>query len=405
MIKKLKLKFVLLSMTSLFILLTVMVVTMNVINYNTVISDADNLLNIMAAGGGRFPDFDQNKENKLPADISPERPRDTGHFSVLLDKKGNFLYADLAKTSSVNEKEAQKMAKSVFKNGYARGFEQRFRFCVVEEMGVLRILFLDCGRELDSYNRFKTVSISIAALGFIEVFIIIFFFAGKIIKPIAQSYTKQKQFITDAGHEIKTPLTVINANLDVLEMENGKSECLEDIRMQTTRLTDLTNDLIMLSRMEEAKDTLKMIEFPLSETVKEAVSPFFTVASREGKQLVCNIQPMISYKGNAKNIIQLVSTLVDNGIKYAKEDTPVFVELIKNQKNIVLSVTNTCANPLTKDQLSHLFDRFYRGDSSRNSDTGGHGIGLSIAKAIVDAHGGKISASISNNIFRINVVL
>ena len=235
-------------------------------------------------------------------------------------------------------------------------------------------------------------SIGIALSGFAVVFCVICFFAGRIVRPIAESYEKQKRFITDAGHEIKTPLTIINANIDLLEMDIGTSESLSDIRQQTRRLTTLTGDLVYLARMEEDDAKPAMIEFQLSEIVSEAAAAFKAPALARRQNLSCDIEDMLSVRGNDKAITQLVSILLDNAIKYSPEGQDIALSLRGQGRTVSLTVVNTAAVPVAREQLEHVFDRFYRADPSRNSATGGHGIGLSLAHAIVTAHGGKIHA-------------
>ena len=235
-------------------------------------------------------------------------------------------------------------------------------------------------------------SLIMALAGYVIVFVIVFILSGKIIQPIAESYEKQKRFITDAGHEIKTPLTIIHANVDILEMELGKNESLSDISQQTKRLRSLTDDLVMLARMEESEETMQKIDFPVSEVVTEAARPFRTLAIQQGKEFTCTIQPLLTLKGNDKAIEQLVGILLENALKYSPTGGTVAFDLTKQNRSVCLSVFNTANTEIKGEQLNHVFDRFYRTDFSRNSETGGHGIGLSIAQAIVTAHGGKIQA-------------
>lgn len=230
-------------------------------------------------------------------------------------------------------------------------------------------------------------------LGYGIMAVAVCFLAGKFVRPVAESYEKQKQFITDAGHEIKTPLTIISANIDVLKMDTGdENECLEDIQEQVKRLADLTNDLVYLARMDESADSLQMIEFPVSEVILDTAEQFQTPAQTQNKEFSLHIQPMLSMRGNPKAISQLISILLDNALKYSPEGGPISLSFAKQNRKLVLSVENLSASPLTEESLHHVFDRFYRADASRNSETGGYGIGLSMAQAIVTAHNGKITA-------------
>lgn len=392
MIKKLKIKMIALTTVSLFALLAVIVTGMNLINYNAVIKDTDKTLSLLSQNKGAFPDFSHDKAVKPPPDMSPELPYESRYFSVLLNGTGDIIQADTSRIASVDTSTAIDYATQAAAQANSTGFVEQFRFVRYAEGNNIRITFLDCGRQIDSCNRFLFTSLGMALAGFVIVFVIIVFFSGRIIRPIAESYEKQKRFITDAGHEIKTPLTIINANVDVLEMELGQNECLEDIQQQTKRLTSLTNDLVYLARMEEAEDSLQMIEFPVSEVVQDTAAPFHTLAQAQGKQFTCTIQPMLSMRGNDKAIQQLVSILMDNALKYSPTGGTIVLYLQRQNRTLYLSVFNTTDTAVSPDALPYVFDRFYRIDSSRNSETGGHGIGLSVAKAIVTAHGGKIHA-------------
>lgn len=216
-----------------------------------------------------------------------------------------------------------------------------------------------------------------------------------VTNPISESYEKQRQFITDAGHEIKTPLTIIDANAEIMEMEYGDSEWLEGIRSQTSRLASLTNGLIYLSRMEESRQRLPRITFSLSDLVEETVLSFQPLADTQNKSFAADIEPLLSFHGEESSIRQLISILLDNALKYSPENGIIEVLLHKKGKRLRLSVRNS-VDFIEKEHLSRLFERFYRTDNSRNSKTGGYGIGLSIAKAVVDSHKGKITAQTSD---------
>lgn len=394
MIKKLKIKFILLSMLSLFILLTVIVAGMNIINYLSMVKESDEILSLLSQNKGRFPDLNATAPagNRLPHNMSPELPYESRFFSVLLDENGNVIQTDTSRITAVDEDSAINYAKTVQQADCAQGFIDAFRYVKSTEENTIRITFLDCGRKIDSYNQFLLTSIGMACGGLIIVFFVIFFFSGKIIRPIAESYEKQKRFITDAGHEIKTPLTIIRTNADLLKMDLGENECLDDIQQQADRLTTLTEDLVYLARMEESAPALQMIDFPLSDLVSETVNAFKALVQTQNKQLQCDIQPLLSMRGNDKAIRQLVSILMDNALKYSPTEGTICVFLAKQNRAIHFHVINTTQTAIDPQSMSHVFDRFYRADASRNSQTGGHGIGLSIAKAIVHAHSGKIQA-------------
>ena len=392
MIKRLKTKFVILTMVSLLVLLLVIVSGMNIINYHSVVDEADEILSLLSNNKGMFPDFGGGKFDKFPPHMSPELPYESRYFSVLLDENAKVIFVDISRISVVSADMAKSYALSAIVSQKDTGFIEDFRFNVTSENGGTRITFLDCGRKLAAFRDFLFASIVMSLAGLAIAFLVIFFFAGKIIRPMAESYKKQKRFITDAGHEIKTPLTIINANADVLEMETGENECISDIKQQTARLAKLTNNLIYLARMEEAENTLTITEIPVSELVRDTASSFKTLAQTMEKEVALEIAPMLSMKGNESAIEQLVTILMDNALKYSPRGGKIRLTLGKQGKNICLAVQNDTLTPLPREQLDLLFERFYRADSSHNSATGGHGIGLSIAQAIVNAHGGKIRA-------------
>ena len=401
MIQRLKIKFIILSMSALLVLLTVIVAGMNLINYNSVIEDADFILTLLSQNKGNFPDFNedivQKPNNKFPPQLSPEIPHESRYFSVFYNEEDDVIKVDVNKISAVDREKAILLAQSVNINEDEKGFVGEYRYLTDNDLNGKRITFLDCGRKLEAFDTFLISSILMSVCGYLLVFIIIFVLANRIVEPISKTYEKQKRFITDAGHEIKTPLTIINANADILEMELSKpNECLADIKEQTKRLKILTEDLVTLARLEENENKIEKIDFPFSDIVTETVNSFKGLALKQNKELICDIEPMITLYGNDKSIRQLISILLDNALKYSNAESQIEIELTKQNRTILLCVRNTTKKPINQEQLKLVFDRFYRTDASRNSQTGGYGIGLSIARAIVDAHNGKIKAVSEN---------
>ena len=294
----------------------------------------------------------------------------------------------------MEREEATALAEKVCAQPSDNGFQSVYRYSRQSSGDdTVTIRFLDCGRELGSFQRFLLVSLILSALGVLVLFGIVVYFSGRIVRPFAESYEKQKQFITDAGHEIKTPLTIIQADADVLEMDLGENEWLADIQNNVRRLTDLTNDLVSLARMEEGGTPLELVEIPISDVVVETAQSFRTLAQAQNKELIIRAEPMLSMDADEKAIAKLVGILMDNALKYAPEGTAIILCLEKQGKQLRLWVENVSAVPLPEGNLNRLFERFYRTDPSRNSQSGGHGIGLSIASAIASAHNGQIHAS------------
>jgi signal transduction histidine kinase len=364
---------------------------------------------------GRMPSFFDDIESDIdemmkqfrgPRNMSRDQAAETRFFSVLLDSNGNAVFADVARISAVDEEEAAEYAVEAIEKEKSKGFIDNYRYGIRSEGLNTRVTFIDCTRMLWSFKRFLLASVAMSVAGLAVIFVIICYFAGRIVRPVAESYEKQKRFITDAGHEIKTPLTIINANIDLLEMELGENENLDEVRLQSQRLTTLTNELVLLARMEEADRKLQMIEFPVSEITEEVVSSFKSLLIAQEKCVHINVTPMLAVKGDAKAYERLVSVLLDNAVKYSPKGGNISVSLSKHARGVLLTVENDTADKIDQKSFEHIFERFYRIDSSRNSETGGHGIGLSLAHAIVTAHGGKITPfSKEENSFGVNVYL
>ena len=382
---------------------------------------------------------DINENDLKRHGISPESQFDTRYFTVTINSKGDVENIDTSKIASVSSENAAQYAKKLWKSGKKgdgkNGFSESFKYLTVGEGGSTMYIFLSCQRELSTIRTYVLASVGISVFGLAVVFVMIYFFSGKILKPVSESYEKQKRFITDASHEIKTPLTIIDANTEVIEMMEGENEWTSSTRKQVARLTSLTEKLVFLSRMDEEATKLEMLEFSLSDAILDTAEPFKAVAGTKGKKLTIDVTDKILYTGDEKTIRQLISILLDNAIKYSgcssasrekgninkknlnktnfnktylnkttqtqndcvttiNPAPEIEISLKSSGKNRIITVWNTVdetAN-IKKGRQDMLFERFYRTDASHNSKTGGFGIGLSAAYAIVKAHKGKITA-------------
>lgn len=392
MIQKIKIRFITLAMIALFLLLSSIVTAMNIVNYRAIISDADAKLELLSSNNGIFPEFGGDKKMPMPPNMTMETPYESRYFSILFASTGEVVQSDTSRIKAIDKTTAIQYANQAVKSSHSSDFIGNYRFLFSTEGSSVRITFLDCSREFSTFRSFLWISICMALGGYAAFFFVILFFSNRFLRPITESYEKQKRFITDAGHEIKTPLAIIQADVDVLEMEYGENEWLDGIQSQVKRLAGLTNDLVYLSRMEETENHLQMIDFPFSDVVCETAHAFHAVAQAKGKSFQCSVQPMLSLNGNEKSIRQLVNILLDNAMKYSPAEGAVSLTVQKQGRHLQLTVFNTTIGPIGKQDLNHIFERFYRIDSSRSTQTGGYGIGLSVAKAIVSAHNGKISA-------------
>ncbi|MBR1796400.1 MAG: HAMP domain-containing histidine kinase [Clostridiales bacterium] len=416
MFGKLRRRFILISMLSVILVLGIIIGGINIISYNNTVRNADNILELLSHNQGQFPDEPAPQEQQSmtppgqqPPDQQPPEPRrmdemqrspelafESRYFSVLLDGEGNVLETDTGKIAAIGEDEASTYAQRIYSEGKIKGFISDYRFLNISEGEDTRIIFYDCGRSLDSFRAFLKASLLISSVGIVVVFVLIFFASGRIVRPVAESYEKQKRFITDAGHEIKTPLAIINADADVILMD-GENSWAQDIKEQTGRLTELTNKLIKLSRLEEAQEASRMERVDISKLTKDACDSFASRFLTENRTLSKDIGEGLYVTGDPQSLKELLSILLDNALKYSPEGGQTRVRLYSSTKTVSLEVTNDTDNVIDKESARRLFDRFYRTDKSRNSQTGGYGIGLSMAKAIVEAHKGKITANSAGN--------
>ena len=393
-------------MLSVSIVLIAIVGTINIANYITTNQALDARLSLIADNGGTFPDMtpgDSGKKLEPKSDqppamndlqkhgISQESPFDTRYFTVTIASDGTVGSVDTGKIASISAGAAEEYAAELWKEGKKKGFFADYKYLATDSDGSTMYVFLNCQREISTIRTYVLASVGTGALGLVIVFVMIYFFSGKVLKPVSESYEKQKRFITDASHEIKTPLTIIDANTEVIEMMEGENEWTQSTRKQIARLTSLTEKLVFLSRMDEEGTKLEKVSFSLSDAVLDTAEGFRSVAKTKGKQFEINVAEHVEYVGDEKNIRQMISLLLDNAMKYSSEQGIIRIALKTSGKNKIITVWNT-TDQIEKGKLDMLFERFYRMDASHNSKTGGFGIGLSVVYAIVKAHKGKITA-------------
>lgn len=396
MIKSLRKKFIIAAMCAIFIVFAVIIGTINTMNYLRLKEHADYMTGLIKEGNGKLPffnksDFNKTKKHPKPEKISAETPFETRFFYVIFDKDGNIILSDIKNIAAVNESEAEKYAEAVFKDKKQKGFVDIYRFRKSETDEGTKVIFLDCRRELSAAGNLLLISLLVFVLGLLAVFVLVLVFSKIVFAPVQESYVRQKQFITDASHEIKTPLTIISANTEVLEMESGRSRWTESIHKQIDRLSTLTGQLLTLARMDEENKINTYGRFLLSQAADETASSFLASAKLTNKSLDINIDNDIYMSGDEKQIRQMFGILLDNAMKYSEPDSKIVVSLYKKGSKIVFKTFNQVKD-IDKGNNEKIFERFYRRDTSRNSETGGFGIGLSVAKLIVTAHKGKIQA-------------
>lgn len=320
-----------------------------------------------------------------------EVPFESRYFTVQLESDGSVASVNTEKVAAISTDEAAQMAQGV-KAG-STGFVGVYRYqAIQQEDGTVRCIFLDCSRDLGNFASFLTASIVISLVGLVLVFVLVFALSRIAIRPVVESYQKQKEFITDASHEIKTPLAVISAANEVQEMEQGETEWSRSIAEQVRRLSALTEQLVQLARMDEGASGFSKGEVNLSSVVADAAEPFKRVADQRGKSLSLEIEPEVRVQGDTAALAQVVELLLDNATRYAKNGSQIELCLHRRGRKVQLVASNEVER-MPKGDLDRLFERFYRDDSSRSSQTGGSGVGLSVVRSIAEAHGGSAKAS------------
>lgn len=413
MIRSLQKKFILIAMTCFVCVTALILATVNVANFLRIDRRAGDLLEMISTlrePGEHFRPSRENGAEPPPPGTPPERPWFSGlhgdfksisitpetefttrWFSVTFAADGRLLNTAVEKIASVSREEAEVYGREVFDSNDDEGYSGFFKYRSVAENDTVTVYFLDCENELRSGLFLLVITFSVGVAVLILLSVLITLFSRRAVAPVIENMERQKRFITDAGHELKTPLAIISANADVLSLTGEGNEWVDSIRNQTERMGNLVQDLLTLARGEELRDGEK-ISFNLSDAVLETAMPFEALAKARGKTVSFRAEPDITMVGDEGALRRLTSILMENALKYADEGSEISLALFREGKRTVLLQKNSCTPLPDGETLRHLFDRFYRADPSRSREKGGFGIGLSIADGIVRAHKGKISA-------------
>ena len=432
MILKLRRQFIIVATCSVLAVLVVIISALNIINYHAVTKRKDDVLQLLSSNDGRFPEvMNQRRAGKedfpkeLPSgEFDPERDffafrefdrmnfsremaYETRFFTISVSADGEVSSVDLGRIASVEEELAKEYAKTVLKKHQkgktTKGYLDGYRYHITENEDGYFLVFVDCSSDLQNVRNTLIASISVSLLGFLAVFVLVLIFSKKVFRPVEESYQKQKRFITDASHELKTPLTIISANVEVMEMESEESHWSKSIKKQIDRMVSLVEQMVTLSRLDEQIETVKE-RFSLSEALENTAQAYVPVAESNKKDLEIDLAEGVSMLGDEKQIRQMTGLLLDNAMKYAsvksdpkkegeEEKRPkIRLTLRQKGKKAEIVLWNT-VDEIPPGDLNELFERFYRPDRSRSAKTGGSGIGLSIVRSIVEAHHGKITAA------------
>ena len=324
------------------------------------------------------------------------RLEESRYFIAIQNTDGELVLGAGSKETEYSQEELLEIAEDVLSSNADSGYTGNYVYRVTDKNdGSRAAIFLNCESKKAGVISLALISLGACVTGVLLSLLLVALLSKRAIKPMMENIERQKQFITDAGHELKTPLTVISANMDVLSMDIGANEWVQSTQKQIANMRKLVNELVYLSRMDETDSHLEKSIVDLSKAVQDVAAPFEGMAEFNGKNLMLNIEDDIKVSGDEAALRRLISTLCENAVKHAPEDSDIQISLTQSGKSVVFTTENVMKEPLSEEALNHLFDRFYRGDESRSKEeNSGFGIGLSIARAITEKHGGTIKAKV-----------
>ena len=394
MLKKMRWRFIGAAMAAFTAVVLTLLCFVNLWNCQSVTRQQDEALaRLMEAEDRQTPSSPERGAPPLDdwSHFSPEVQYSLRFFAVHYNSDGAVLRVNQDNIASVSESDAEGYADAVLESGKEHGYKSGYRYLVrTTERGTV-VLFLNSEREIQTMRSLLLITLVIAGFCLAVVFGLVVLFSRRAITPYLKNIEAQKQFITDASHELKTPLTAISASADVLAMEHGDDEWVRSIQTQTGRLSKLITNLVTLSRLDEENPFPVRAEFSLSDALWEIGEPFVSLSRARGKIYRQDIADGLTVIGDRTAIQQTVSILLDNALKYSPDGGSISLTARRSGKRTEITVSNTVDASQNID-TTRLFDRFYRADESHSGTVSGTGIGLSIAKATVQAHGGKILA-------------
>lgn len=394
MLKKIRWRFIGAAMLAFSTVIILIASLVNIANYISVTRKTDETIGYIldyessASRGG----FDSRPPMPFQGMPDEEANYMTRFFIVAVGSDNLVIATSMDYVASITESEAVSYAKEAMSKLTDRGYMDGYRYQKIEYDEATVVIFLNSTREIQSMRSLLFMTLAISGGSLILVFVLVLLLSKRAIRPIAQNMELQKRFITDAGHELKTPLTSISTSLDVIEMDKGADEWTDNIRQQVGRLTGLVGELVTLSKLDEVKPVAVKEKFDLSGAMWEMVEVYTPQAKATGKTLDTFIEDNVNITGDKAQVQQMLSVLIDNAIKYSDGRAAINIALTRAHGKARIVVYNTCNYDKVPD-VDRLFERFYRPDKSRNSNTGGNGIGLAIARSVAEAHGGRISAS------------
>ena len=407
MLKKMRWRFIGAAMAAFTAVVLTLLCFVNLWNYHSMTDQQDEALARLLEVEDQQKPFSREKDAPPFDDwahFSPEVQYSLRFFAVHYFSDGEVLRVNQDFIASISKSDAEAYADTVLKSGKMHGYESGYRYLVSSTENETVVLFLNSEREIQTMRSLLWITLAIAAVCLLVVFGLVVLFSRRAITPYLKNMEAQKQFITNASHELKTPLTAISTSADVLAMEHDGDEWVHNIQVQSGRLAKLITNLVTLSRLDEEDPFPVRTEFSLSDALWEISEPFVSLLQAKGKTYTQDIADGLTVTGDRAAIQQMVSILLDNALKYSPDGGSISLTARRSGKKAEITVSNTTDGVRNID-AARLFDRFYRADESHSNTVSGTGIGLSIAKATVDAHSGKISAKQTGNTITFQVTL
>lgn len=398
-------------MISIIVVLMAIIGTITLINYNKTVDNIDKVLTVLVDNNGKFDDLDfgydnlentdgnNNKDNlnhqKDHGEFTKETPYWTRFFSVKFTNSNPDPAVDTSMIASVSKEEAIDMAKETIDSNSMIGFYGAYRYKVKIADDFKLVVFVDCTKEMRSIRYFVFTGTWISLVGIIAVFIIVFIFSKIVFNPVKRTYDKQKRFVTNAAHELKTPLTIISANNELIDAQYNSLDETQAIDKQVKKLTIMINNLTLLSKLDEEDKNVDLKErVDLTKLSNDLIEPFKVIFESRNIKFNFFVDDNCYIKGNTNLISQLLSLLIDNANKYALTYINFEVRIVG--KGVELKTSNDA--DIDEKNPNLLLERFYRNDKARGKIEGS-GIGLSVVNEIVKLHKGTIKLNASNNVY------
>ena len=397
MMHKLRLKFIRIAMASLMAAVILVAAAINIMNWLNVRSEIGETISFLAESDGMISQEKANEwagKNKHRKNVLTQ----SVYFFGRTGQDGTLQVVNQGRTETINREEAESLLERAADTGRESGFIEDYCFQRFTSRGnTTSWIFLNCESYLTSSHNLLLFSAVICIAGILLSLLIVSLLSKKAIRPFIRNEQKQKRFITDASHELKAPLAVISANMDVLALKDQDNPWINGTRNQVASMRTLVEDMVYLSRADESDGPMELKDLNLKDTVLETAEPYQAMAEFQNKTFQCEAEKDLPIRGDASALQRVVSILCDNAVKYTPEGGTIHLRAYPDGRDAVIETENPPVQPLTEENCSRLFDRFYRADEARSRDKQtGYGIGLSIAQAVIDRHGGTAIARLTS---------